>query len=312
MKYGVLISRIFFIAAALILLTVYYCYRQVFYVSRKETLELYRLPRGRQYAERKEQMEGLIRQAAALPYEEVAITSWDGLTLYGKYYETSPKAPIQILFHGYRSNSVRDFSGGLQLALKSGYNAILVDQRGHGKSQGKCLSFGVLERRDCLSWIEYVNERFGCERPVALVGISMGATTVLMASELKLPENVKAIIADCGYTSPKEIIKKVMKDRRYPPSLTYPLVRLGARWFGHFDLEEISAQEALHNCHIPVLLIHGEADRFVPCHMSQSNYQACAGSKKLITIPEAGHGISYLVDEEGYCQAVKSFLDGIL
>ena len=239
------------------------------------------------------------------------ITTKDGLRLHGRYYETAPGAPVQILFHGYRSNALRDFSGGLQLALESGCNALLVDQRAHGASGGKCLSFGVLERRDCLEWIEYVNERFGRDVPVVPVGVSMGAATVLMASGLELPENVVGIIADCGYTSPKEIICKVARDMKLPARLVYPLVRLGARLFGGFDPDECSAEDALRSAKVPVLLIHGEDDRFVPCEMSRANHAACRSEARLLTVPGAGHGLSYLIDNAGYRSAVLSFLRSV-
>lgn len=298
-------------AGAITVPAAYLCYRMVFAVPRGSTDDVHLLPKGEQYDKLRDKMLATVDTAAAIPFEDVFITTKDGLRLHGRYYETAPGAPVQILFHGYRSNAVRDFSGGLQLALESGCNALLVDQRAHGASEGKCLSFGVLERRDCLEWIEYVNERCGRDVPVVLVGVSMGAATVLMASGLELPENVAGIIADCGYTSPKAIICKVARDMKLPARLVYPLVRLGARLFGGFDPDECSTEDALRSAKVPVLLIHGEDDRFVPCEMSRTNHSACRSESVLLTVPGAGHGLSYLIDNAGYRSAVLSFLRSV-
>lgn len=228
-------------AGALIAEASYAACRLVFTVPEGCSDDPYRIPKGEQYDKLHERMTATVDAAVSIPFEDVYIRSHDGLRLRGRYYETSPGAPVQILFHGYRSNAVRDFSGGLRLALNSGCNALLVDQRAHGGSEGKHLGFGVLERRDCLDWIEYVNKRCGSGVPIVLVGVSMGAATVLMAAGLELPDNVVGVIADCGYTSPKEIICKVAVDMKLPSRLLYPLVRLGARLFAGFDPNECSA-----------------------------------------------------------------------
>lgn len=296
-----------FLIPVLLAGVLYYCYRQVFWVDRKKTLEPRQLLSGEQYEVRREALRAIINSAMEIPYEEVYVTDPGGLTLYARYYEAVPGAPLQIMFHGYRSNAVRDFSGGMQLALKEGCNVLLVDQRAHGKSGGRCLSFGILERRDCLTWIGYARERFG-DVPMYLVGISMGAATVLMASELELPENIKGIISDCGYSSPRAIIQKVMAERHYPVKLVYPFVRLSGILFGGFDIDSAAAVTALRRCRVPVLFIHGEDDRFVPCEMTWENYTACAGEKYILTVPGAAHGLSYVVDHKGYSGAVRDFL----
>ncbi|MDD5901806.1 MAG: alpha/beta hydrolase [Oscillospiraceae bacterium] len=201
----------------------------------------------------------------------------------------------------------------MQIAVKGGFNVLLVDQLAHGKSEGKCLTFGVMERYDCLSWVSYAIERFGENAKILLNGMSMGAATVLMAGGLPLPDNVVGIVADCGYSSPSAIVKKVMRDYHLPPYPLYWLVRLGGKIFGGFDLEAASASEALEKCKIPVLLIHGDDDRFVPCGMGRENYEHCASeNKKLLIVPGAGHGISYMVDINAYMTALTEFLSSVL
>ena len=135
----------------------------------------------------------------------------------------------------------------------------------------------------------------------------MGAATALITAGKDLPENVIGALADCGYTSAKDIIKKVIRDMKLPANLLYPLVKLGAKIFGGFSLEETSPEEAMKKCKIPVIFIHGEADNFVPCEMSKINYDVCTAPKKLVTFEGAAHGLSYLTDENKYLTEVKAF-----
>ena len=130
-----------------------------------------------------------------------------------------------------------------------------------------------------------------------------------MASALELPANVTGIIADCGDPSPEAIIRKVSRDRKCPDRLLFPLVSLGAKLFGRFDPRSASAEEALRHCKIPVLFLHGEDDRFVPCEMSRINCAACASEKTLVTFPCAGHALSFLINEAKYTSATHDFLE---
>ena len=258
-------------------------------------------------------MLSLIRQMDETPYEAVTISARDGTKLAARYYHVRDGAPLQIQFHGYRGTALRDFCGGNKLARESGQNTLVVDQRAHGKSGGTTITFGIRERLDCLCWVEYASQRFGSDIPVFLSGVSMGAATVLMASELELPANVVGIIADCPSSSPEAIIRNVcQQDMHLPPVLVMPYLRLGARLFGHFDLREASAVQAVRNTNIPILLLHGEDDRFVPCEMSREIFDACTGEKTRITFPGAGHGLSYIVDTETYSEAVSRFVDQCL
>lgn len=267
------------------------------------------IPAGAQYREKREHMLSLIRGMEALPCEEIRIPAYDGVSLRARYYHLRDGAPLQIEMHGYRGAAVRDFCGGHALARELGMNVLAVDQRAHGESGGKVITFGIRERLDCQSWAQYAFLRFGPETPIYLAGVSMGAATVLMASALKLPHTVRGIIADSPYTEPEAIIRKVIsKDAHLPAGALLPLLRFGARLFGRFDLRGASALEAVGRTEIPILLIHGEDDRFVPCDMSRELAAACAGPHGLETFPGAGHGLSYIVDPERYKKAVEEFM----
>ena len=302
---------ILIILLIVILLLSYICYRIAFFspVRNRENIPA---PTGQQYEPHREAMRRIFSNLAGREYEDVTIFSHDGLKLAGKYYHVRDGAPLDIAFHGYRSCGMTDFAGGAELSLELGHNLLLVDQRSHGKSQGRAITFGILERLDCLAWVKYAVERFGKDVRILLFGISMGATTVLMASELDLPENVKGIAADCPYSSPSAIIKKVCKQMHYPQALAYPFIVLGARIFGGFDLNGATAAEAVKNAKVPILIIHGEADGFVPAAMSEEVFQACPGMIRRETFPGADHGICFLVDEKRYKRVVSEFISEVL
>lgn len=298
------IAALCLIIIIFILSVSYWAYRKAFYSNRK--YDIYDIPKGEQYQKVKDKMLGLIAEMDALPYEKVVITSRDGLKLCGRYYHVADNAPLQIQFHGYRGSAVRDFCGGNKLARKNGFNTLLIDERAHGESGGKTITFGIKERYDCLAWIEYAEKRFGDKVPIYLAGVSMGAATVLMASEFDLPANVRGIIADCPYSSPPEIIKKVCS-QKISPAIVYPSIKLGAKLFGKFNLEEASATEAVKKAKVPILLLHGEDDRFVPCDMSKKIAES-NDKITLVTFPGAGHGISYIIDPERYENAIREFV----
>ena len=297
----------------LIIAAAYFCYRLAFSVPKQSRESLFEMPDTEQYAPYRDAARQMISEALEIPYKEVTVTSYDGLCLFGKCCFANKSAPWLIMMHGYRSGAERDFCGGLKFGIEAGFNVLLVDQRAHGKSEGKCLTFGIKERRDCLSWVNYVVSKAGKDCEIVLYGMSMGAATVLMAAGLDLPRNVVGIVADCGYSSPKAIIKKVIREMHYPVFPTYFLVRLGGMLFGGFDIEETSAAAAMDGCDIPVLFIHGDDDRFVPCDMGRENHKHCrSAGKKILVVPAAGHGMSYMTDKKAYLGTVSEFLKAVL
>ncbi len=294
--------------AGLILLAAYYAYRTAFYARPGESTDVFSLPDGEQYREHEMEMIALIRELRELESKTVTIESFDGLTLVGHYFHVRDGAPLQIQFHGYRGSGVRDFCGGNKLARELGHNTLVVDQRAHGESEGTTIAFGINERRDCLDWVQYAIDRFGPQTKIVLAGVSMGAATVLMAAGLELPEQVVCVIADSPYTSPKEIICKVAGEMGLPAKLAFPFVRLGAWLFGRFDVTAADTLTAVAKAKVPILLIHGEADHFVPYEMSRLLQHAAGLSATLETFPDAGHGISYIVDPERYRDVTVRFL----
>ncbi len=249
----------------------------------------------------------LVDRLRARPYEPVSILSHDGLRLSGRYYHQADGAPLVILCHGYRGTPVRDFCGGADICFSAGFNVLLIEHRAHGSSEGHTISYGINESRDVLAWAEYAVRRFGDGVKILLAGISMGAATVLMASALDLPSQVRGILADCPYTAPDEIISQVGRSVGLPMNLLLPLVELDARVLGRFSLRDAAPLSAVREARVPILLIHGEADDFVPCEMSRRIAAANPDLIEFHTFPGAKHGLSYMADTERYTQLVRDF-----
>ena len=288
-------------------------YRLAFYSPDGKQNEDTNLPPGEQMDAFREKTLANIARLQAMPYERVTITSRDGLTLAGRLFLQSPDAPLAIGFHGYRGTPYRDFSGGALYYLSQGLNLLLAEQRAHKSSGGHTITFGVKEREDCADWAAWAAGRFGKGCPMVLCGISMGAATVLLASALPLPENVRGVIADASYTSPEEIIRKVCReDMHLPDGAAWPVLRAGAKVFGKFDPCAADVREAVKETRLPILLFHGEDDRFVPCEMGRQIAAANPEKISFHTFPGAGHGLSMLVDEERYTRLVREFLDRVL
>ena len=267
--------------------------------------------RGEQYEAVAEHIHRISHAMASIPFEEITISAFDGTMLYGRYYPLRDGAPVQILFHGYRSHAFRDCSGGHALARKMGFHTLVIDQRAQGNSGGHTITFGIKERQDCLRWVQYAAQRFGSNTPILLSGLSMGAATVLMAADLNLPENVCCILADSPYSTPSAIIEKVAADRHYPVFLCKPFLHLSALLFGGFLLNIHTAKESVRHAKVPILLLHGEEDRLVPCSMSLEIAACCASRVQAVTFPGAGHGLCYMTDPRRYERVVFEFLNSI-
>lgn len=242
--------------------------------------------------------------------QDIFLRSFDGLRLHGRLLQQKNARGTILFFHGYRSSWENDFSIVLPHLFSLGYNLLVIDERAHGQSEGTYITFGVLERRDVQTWAEYAAMHFGPAHPLLLDGLSMGAATVLMASSLPLPSSVRGVIADSGFTSPYAIMKSVFRAhcKPLPAGPVLWLLGLFTRLFAGFSLNGASTLEAVANTRLPLLLIHGTADRFVPFEMSQAAYDACSAEKQLILVDGAGHGYSYLVDRPRVQSALETFL----
>ena len=253
----------------------------------------------------------------AQKWEDVEIKSHDGLRLHGHYLAHPSPRGIILQVHGYRGCGAFDFSCATEPFYKMGFSLLVIDQRASGESEGEHITFGYYERYDVVEWAKYLGERFP-DLPVVMDGVSMGASTVMFAVGVGYPDNVKAIIADCGFSSPGAICRKVLKQWFHlPPFPLYYGARFWVKLLAKFDLDGISCTEALGGLResgIKLLVAHGRKDDFVPYRMSDETMSMFTDEDKdtvveMFTSEEAGHGLSYLKDREGYDRAIERLLE---
>lgn len=245
---------------------------------------------------------------------DVSIRAMDGAELHAEVLEAENARATILLMHGFLSSPKHDFSLVFRYYHEKGFNIVTPYQRALGKSGGHYVTFGDKERYDCKLWAEWIRDTYGKDLPLIMDGVSMGAATILMSVGLGLPENLHAIIADCGYTTPWEILCTVLKTTKLLPIFPCAYIaKAFARIFGGFSFTDASATEAMKKCTVPILFAHGKKDLFVPYEMSVRNYEACASEKKtFFTVEEAGHGMCFLVDRAGYEKQIEELLKDIL
>ncbi len=260
-----------------------------------------KLMNSKDYAEIFEVLQQKGDALQAREHDVLEITSHDGLKLVGHWYQVPNAKRTIVAMHGWRSVWSRDFGLIADFWMNNGCNVLFVEQRAQGGSDGEYMGFGLLERHDCLAWIHEANRLTDSTLPIYLGGISMGASTVLMTAGFELPSNVRGIIADCGFTAPHAIWKHVVENNLHLPYGIYHFTAKDAyRKRLNIEADEYSCTQAMAQCTVPVLFIHGSDDHFVPVTMTYENYKACVAPKRLLIVPGADHGMSYLVDQVGY------------
>jgi len=242
--------------------------------------------------------------------EHITIKSRDDLTLHADmYFSGSDTDTIVLMSHGYTSTGWDSCSTIGAYFVKKGYDALIVDNRAHGKSEGDYVGFGILDRYDLQKWIDYINERFDGKKNILLYGVSMGGATVLMTAGFGELKNVKAIIADCAFTSPYEVFGHIMeRDYHMPKKLVMGINSKITRKKAGYGFNDYSTLDALKNTSIPILFVHGSEDTFVPTDMSRENYEAYNGPKQLLIMENAGHAASYYENAELYEKTIEEFL----
>lgn len=247
------------------------------------------------------------------PHEDVWIQSDDGLKLHATWFPQEECKKVVICFHGYTSRGMNDYTGLSSYYLPHGYSMLLVDERAHGESEGTYIGFGCLDRMDALKWIDWVLETCGEDVRILLHGTSMGGATVLMTSGLNLPDQVKGIISDCAFTSPKEVFTYVLHTMIHLPA--FPIMQISDvinRKRAGYGLDDCNAAREVQKAAVPILFIHGSADTFVPCSMCDTIYENCTSPKKKLIVEGAAHAESFYKDTEAYENAMTEFLGGII
>ena len=235
--------------------------------------------------------------------------SFDNLKLnYYVIYSRTKSDKWVIVCHGYNGNAFRQSENALHFH-NAGFNVLMPDARGHGKSEGEYIGMGWYDRLDIVG---YINRIIGenSNAKIILYGGSMGASTVLMTSGEKLPPNVKAVIADCGYSSVWEELKYQLKKFLYLPSFPFlNFMSFITKIKAGYSLRDASAVKQVKKCKIPIFIIHGSEDKFVPTYMASEIYNAASCKKEKLIVPNAAHVQSSVVDPYLYWESVDNFIE---
>lgn len=243
--------------------------------------------------------------------EHITLKARDGITLHGDYIKTDGDTDtIAVCVHGYTTTGMDACSSIATYFLKNGYDCLIMDNRAHGKSEGDYVGFGILDRYDLIKWLEYLNDRFEGKKNIILYGVSMGGSTVLMTAGLEsFPKNVKAIIAECAFTTPYDVFAHILK-RDYHMA-KFPIMNINDRMCrktAGYGFKDCSTLDTVKATSCPILFVHGSEDDFVPTHMSHENYEACTAPKELLIVENAGHAASYYESPELYQKTIEEFL----
>ncbi|MDD6482313.1 MAG: alpha/beta hydrolase [Lachnospiraceae bacterium] len=252
----------------------------------------------------------------AQPLEDVFLTSEDGLKLHGTWVKNTDgkeTTKVVICFHGYTSEGLSDYIGHSDYYLRNGYAMLLPDARAHGQSEGHYIGFGCKDRYDARKWIDWVINRCGSDVQILLHGTSMGGATVLMTGGLELPPQIKGIVSDCAFTSPKYVFTHVLHSMYHMPA--FPIIQIADavnKKKAGYGLDECNAAREAAKIKVPVLFIHGSEDTFVPCSMCDEIYDSCSAPKTKVIVEGAHHAESYYKDTGTYEKALDSFTGGII
>ena len=236
------------------------------------------------------------------------LTSTDGLKL-SAYYLPAEKDQHKtaIIAHGYMGQA-SDMPQYAKIYHDLGYNVLMPDARGHGKSEGDYIGFGWHERKDYLQWIDRVIKK-DPQSEIVLHGVSMGGSTVMMTSGEKLTDNVKAFVEDCGYSSVKGELNYQLKQMFNLPSFPLiPVTSLVTKIRAGYFFGEADAIKQLNKNKRPMLFIHGDQDDFVPYSMLAEVYAATKGPKEQYVVHGAKHAEALSSDPSMYQKKVTEFI----
>lgn len=238
--------------------------------------------------------------------KEVDILSDDNIRLHGYIVNNTSRDWI-VLVHGFSTNHEYMINRGYKF-YNMGFNVLLVDLRAHGNSEGKYITMGIKDCHDIVRWCNYITKKEHA-KSIGLFGISMGAATVMMASNLDLPRTTKYVIEDCGYTSVWEELKYQLNNIFHLPAFPFlTIANMFAKRVAGFDFKEISSTKSLSKTPLPVLMIHGTNDTFVPYYMLDKNYKACNSTKEKFIVKDANHTEAEDLDYDNYWKTIKEFV----
>ncbi len=240
--------------------------------------------------------------------EEMEIRAFDGTRLHGYYKEAGQKTTKTIIcVHGWHGSALKDAPLYSHWLVDYNMNILYIDLRSYGKSEGRYTTYGVLDSKDVLSWVNHIIGIVGEDAQIALFGISIGGNTVCSIAD-KVPKQVKCIIDDCGYTSCWDQMVHMVKNVLHMPVIFLYSAEFFNRIIAHFSLKGSNAKKSLRNSNVPVLFIHGVKDKSVPASMGLELHEACRNSKEIHLFEGVPHCRSYFENKEAYTRIVLTFL----
>ena len=245
-----------------------------------------------------------------LPFESADIISFDGLRLHADFLRGEPGTKVTMIFcHGYKSEAAFDFAAMYDFYRSLGYNLVYLNMRAHGKSGGKYIGFGVLDRFDVQSWAKKVAELFP-NTSIFLHGMSMGAASILQSADLEFDPAVCGIIADCGFSSTNEVFRNLVGGLYHLPATPFvdifEAVNRMTAGYGFTDADSVRSME---KSRLPLAYICGDCDRYVPLDMAMRIYNACVQDKVLLIAEGAGHAASFMTENEKYRNLITEFIN---
>ena len=225
-------------------------------------------------------------------YKEVEIKGVDGITLKANYYDNNSNK-VAILIHGYKATPLNNFSTIGKYLTDMGYNLLMIYQRSHGKSDGKYITFSMLEGLDLLEWIKYVDNNSSINE-IILYGVSMGSSTLMSISDQIESKKVKLLVFESGFIKMSKMVKDSLRRKNKILLLFYPLVKVHSLVFAHFRLSGFDISKHLENCEIKTLFIHGTKDKLINYKDSLHAYEFKKDNKEILLIEDAGHNMCNL------------------
>lgn len=242
----------------------------------------------------------------ALPYESLTQTAPDGMKLAARFYPNGGTKQVAVICHGWHSYPWWDFGKSFDILYDAGYAVLAVYQRAQGESEGRYLTYGAKESEDLIGWIDLLLQKYGEDLSIAIMGVSLGAATVLCATGKPLPPQVKCAVSDCAFTSAADQFRSAMKGR-------FPIARACgvpiARVLAGIRYADASPIDAVKRSHTPTLFLHGDKDDFVPFPMMRRLYDACTAEEKTFWVsPGAVHAEAAMQNPEEYAAHVLPWL----
>lgn len=245
-----------------------------------------------------------------LPFESADIISFDGLRLHADFLRGEPGTKVTMIFcHGYKSEAAFDFAAMYDFYRSLGYNLVYLNMRAHGKSEGKYIGFGALDRFDVQMWTKKIAELFP-DTSIFLHGMSMGAASILQSADLELDPAVCGIIADCGFSSTNEVFRSLVGGLyRLPATPFVDIFEAVNRMTAGYGFSDADSVRSMEKSRLPLAYICGDCDRYVPLDMAMRIYNACVQDKVLLIAKGAGHAASFMTENEKYKNLITEFIN---